>query len=107
MSRDEVLRLAKRSFDNLFWLHRIPLKDVHISILPNTPQNKKVASQPPSTEAGPYVAPQPAGYPLSKGDDQPYYSQKLVAVETKSRGDGFWKGCAAALCCCCVLDACC
>ncbi|TYH63839.1 hypothetical protein ES332_D07G223100v1 [Gossypium tomentosum] len=66
-----------------------------------------VASQPPSTEAGPYVAPPPAGYPMSKGDDQPYYAQNPVAVETKSRGDGFWKGCAAALCCCCVLDACC
>ncbi|XP_039029582.1 cysteine-rich and transmembrane domain-containing protein WIH1-like [Hibiscus syriacus] len=60
------------------------------------------ACQPPSAAAGPYVVPQPAGYPVNGGD----YSQKPVAVETKSRGDGFWKGCAAALCCCCLLDAC-
>ncbi|ONI17937.1 hypothetical protein PRUPE_3G187200, partial [Prunus persica] len=44
--------------------------------------------------------PPPAGYPTR---DEP---QNSVPVETKSKGDGFWKGCCAALCCCCVLDAC-
>ncbi|XVF31763.1 hypothetical protein REPUB_Repub17cG0020300 [Reevesia pubescens] len=57
-----------------------------------------------STAAGPYVAPPPAGYPMSK--DDPQYSQNPVTVETKSKGDGFWKGCCAALCCCCVLEEC-
>ncbi|KAK8621432.1 hypothetical protein V6N13_067864 [Hibiscus sabdariffa] len=57
------------------------------------------AAYPPPPK--PYVTAPPAGYPMSKDE-----SQKSVAVETKSRGDGFWKGCCAALCCCCVLDAC-
>ncbi|XWS30936.1 hypothetical protein CRYUN_Cryun23aG0033800 [Craigia yunnanensis] len=63
-------------------------------------QNQQQLNQP----SGPYVAPPPAGYPMSKDEGQ-QYSQNPVAVETKSRGDGFWKGCCAALCCCCVLDA--
>ncbi|CAN0910276.1 Protein CYSTEINE-RICH TRANSMEMBRANE MODULE 6 [Linum grandiflorum] len=53
--------------------------------------------------SGSYVvaAPPPIGYPTrdAAGD-------ATVPVETKSKGDGFWKGCCAALCCCCVLDAC-
>ncbi|XWS75727.1 hypothetical protein CRYUN_Cryun01aG0116900 [Craigia yunnanensis] len=65
-----------------------------------------VAYPPPSTPPGPYAVPPPAGYPMSKDDGQ-QYSQNPVAVKTKSRGDGFWKGCCAALCCCCVLDECC
>ncbi|KAI7758363.1 hypothetical protein M8C21_013724 [Ambrosia artemisiifolia] len=45
----------------------------------------------------------PVGYPTYptstvQGDHVP--------ADTRSRGDGFWKGCCAALCCCCVLDAC-
>ncbi|CAM8887944.1 hypothetical protein QQ045_024899 [Rhodiola kirilowii] len=52
-----------------------------------------------------YDAPPPAGYPTKNGDALPQSSHP-VPVETKSRGDGFWKGCCAALCCCCVLDAC-
>ncbi|TKY47921.1 CYSTM1 family protein A isoform X1 [Spatholobus suberectus] len=47
-------------------------------------------------------APPPVGYPTK---ETPQYPQNPV-VETKSKGDGFWKGCCAALCCCCVLDAC-
>ncbi|KAH9673722.1 CYSTM domain-containing protein [Citrus sinensis] len=59
---------------------------------------------PPSTTAGLYVAaPPPAGYPTKDGDHG--YAQN-APVETKSRGDGFWKGCCAGLCCCCALDAC-
>ncbi|KAB2020768.1 hypothetical protein E1A91_D07G094700v1 [Gossypium mustelinum] len=61
------------------------------------------APPPPSTAPGPYVTAPPAGYPMSKDE---YSQQNPAAVETKSRGDGFWKGCCAALCCCCVLDAC-
>ncbi|XVE72376.1 hypothetical protein DITRI_Ditri11bG0034500 [Diplodiscus trichospermus] len=65
-----------------------------------------VAYPPPSTAAASYVSPPPAGYPMSKDNEGQQYSQNPIAVETKSRGDGFWKGCCAALCCCCVLDAC-
>ncbi|XP_021801271.1 cysteine-rich and transmembrane domain-containing protein WIH1-like [Prunus avium] len=49
-------------------------------------------------------APPPAGYPTR--DDQNPPAAAHGPVETKSKGDGFWKGCAAALCCCCLLDAC-
>ncbi|GMY09527.1 cysteine-rich and transmembrane domain-containing protein WIH2-like [Fagus crenata] len=62
-----------------------------------------MAYPPPSTAPTYYVAPPPAGYPTKDGSG---YSQNPPPVETKSRGDGFWKGCCAALCCCCVLDAC-
>ncbi|KAG2716035.1 hypothetical protein I3843_03G108400 [Carya illinoinensis] len=60
---------------------------------------------PPSSTAaqGPYVVPPPAGYPTK---DEYSQNPPHGPVETKSRGDGFWKGCCAALCCCCVLDAC-
>ncbi|KAL6225203.1 hypothetical protein ACLB2K_004054 [Fragaria x ananassa] len=59
-----------------------------------------------SAAPGPYnvQAPPPAGYPTrSDAGDQ---NAARVPVETKSKGDGFWKGCCAALCCCCMLDAC-
>ncbi|KAK1279664.1 hypothetical protein QJS04_geneDACA023467 [Acorus gramineus] len=36
-----------------------------------------------------YVAPPPAGYPMK---DSEAYPQQAAPVETKSRGDGFWKG---------------
>ncbi|GMI76270.1 Cysteine-Rich Transmembrane Module 4 [Hibiscus trionum] len=65
----------------------------------NHNQPSPAAAYPAAPE--PYVTAPPAGYPMSKDE-----SQKAVAAETKSRGDGFWKGCCAALCCCCVLDAC-
>ncbi|GMI85600.1 Cysteine-Rich Transmembrane Module 4 [Hibiscus trionum] len=67
----------------------------------NQPSAAAYPPPPTSTAPGPYVTAPPAGYPMSKDE-----SQKPVAVETKSRGDGFWKGCCAALCCCCLLDAC-
>ncbi|KGN54976.1 cysteine-rich and transmembrane domain-containing protein WIH1-like [Cucumis sativus] len=57
---------------------------------------------PSSTVPTSYSAPPPAGYPTREGGD----FSTPVPAETKSRGDGFWKGCCAALCCCCVLDAC-
>ncbi|RRT56714.1 hypothetical protein B296_00047692 [Ensete ventricosum] len=63
-------------------------------------------SYPPPGQAYPppaYVAPPPAGYPTRDGGA---VNSQQVPVETKSRGDGFWKGCCAALCCCCVLDMC-
>ncbi|XP_010276158.1 PREDICTED: cysteine-rich and transmembrane domain-containing protein A-like [Nelumbo nucifera] len=64
-------------------------------------------SYPPPAEGypyqGPYVVPPPAGYPMKDGHG---YPQSASQVETKDRGDGFWKGCCAALCCCCVLDMC-
>nr|GMC53637.1 Elongation factor 2 [Ipomoea batatas] len=45
--------------------------------------------------------PPPAGYPTAAGDAQGRGKRRH---NTKSRGDGFWKGCCAALCCCWVLD---
>ncbi|KAI5560025.1 hypothetical protein POPTR_016G019201v4 [Populus trichocarpa] len=64
-----------------------------------------VAYPPPPASTGPsaYSAPPPAGYPTMDGQT---CQQDPIPVETKSRGDGFWKGCCAALCCCCALDAC-
>ncbi|XP_019056536.1 PREDICTED: cysteine-rich and transmembrane domain-containing protein B-like [Tarenaya hassleriana] len=61
------------------------------------------AYPPPPVSRGPYIEPPPAGYPTVDTYHQTVGPSK---VETKSRGDGFWKGCFAALCCCCVLDAC-
>ncbi|XP_024019159.1 cysteine-rich and transmembrane domain-containing protein WIH1 [Morus notabilis] len=55
----------------------------------------------------PYVAaPPPAGYPTTNyyGRDQ---TNHVVPAQTNSKGEGFWKGCVAALCCCWVLDVCC
>ncbi|XP_018459672.1 protein CYSTEINE-RICH TRANSMEMBRANE MODULE 9 isoform X2 [Raphanus sativus] len=52
---------------------------------------------------GPYTSPPPLGYPTR---DAMLGDPKAAAVETKYKGDGFWKGCCAAICCCCVLDAC-
>ncbi|WCJ28098.1 Protein CYSTEINE-RICH TRANSMEMBRANE MODULE 6 [Euphorbia peplus] len=57
----------------------------------------------PSAAPDAYVAPPPPGYPMK---DLPTNHHNTLPVETKSRGDGFWKGCCAALCCCCMLDAC-
>lgn len=63
-------------------------------------------SAPASQQQAPYVqAPPPAGYPTMK-DDSSEFPRSDGGVETKSKGDGFWKGCCAALCCCCALDAC-
>ncbi|CAJ1958080.1 unnamed protein product [Sphenostylis stenocarpa] len=54
--------------------------------------------------SAPYVtAPPPMGYPSKDGSVG--YPQQRVPEETTSRGDGFWKGCCAALCCCWVLDS--
>ncbi|XP_031259794.1 cysteine-rich and transmembrane domain-containing protein WIH1-like [Pistacia vera] len=61
---------------------------------------------PPQPAEGPYVtAPPPIGYPTK--EDAGYTQHHHQPVETRSRGDDFWKGCFAALCCCCVLDVCC
>ncbi|KAL6314968.1 hypothetical protein AAG906_029189 [Vitis piasezkii] len=71
------------------------------------PPPGQVYPPPPSWEGQHQViyvaAPPPVGYPMRDGEGHP---QNHRPVETKSRGDGFWKGCAAALCCCCVLDCC-
>ncbi|KAG6744583.1 hypothetical protein POTOM_051219 [Populus tomentosa] len=54
-----------------------------------------VAYPPPPASTGPsaYSAPPPAGYPTMDGQT---YQQDPIPVETKSRGDGFWKGCISA-----------
>ncbi|CAG7907697.1 unnamed protein product, partial [Brassica rapa] len=59
------------------------------------------AYQTPPASTSPYAAPPPAGYPTNDTSHA-----TMAPVETKSKGDGFWKGCLAAVCCCCVLDAC-
>ncbi|XP_048330207.2 protein CYSTEINE-RICH TRANSMEMBRANE MODULE 4-like [Ziziphus jujuba] len=60
-------------------------------------------------EVAAYVAPRPPsppiGYPTK--DVPSGFHQQAVPVETKPKGEGFWKGCVAALCCCWVLDVCC
>ncbi|KAG6771074.1 hypothetical protein NC653_015418 [Populus alba x Populus x berolinensis] len=69
-------------------------------------QNQATVAYPPpptSTYPSAYSGPPPAGYPTMDGQSD---QQNPIPVKTKSRGDGFWKGCCAALCCCCVLDAC-
>ncbi|CAN8311307.1 unnamed protein product [Cochlearia groenlandica] len=60
------------------------------------------ATSPPPMSTGP-TPPPPMGYPTN---DQTYGSAAPVKVETKSKGDGFVKGCLAAMCCCCALDIC-
>ncbi|KAK7334982.1 hypothetical protein VNO80_26751 [Phaseolus coccineus] len=57
--------------------------------------------------SAPYVsAPPPMGYPSKDEQTTVGYPQQRVPEETRSKGDGFWKGCCAALCCCWVLDCC-
>ncbi|KAK1279665.1 hypothetical protein QJS04_geneDACA023466 [Acorus gramineus] len=54
--------------------------------------NKQLQPQGHPAEGYPqqaYVAPPPAGYPMKDGEA---YPQQAAPVETKSRGDGFWKG---------------
>eukprot|EP00261_Vitis_vinifera_P033423 XP_019074666.1 PREDICTED: metacaspase-1 isoform X1 [Vitis vinifera] len=54
-------------------------------------QAPEVYPPPPSTaypSSGPYVAPPPAGYPMKDAPNP----QNPPPVETKSRGEGFWKG---------------
>ncbi|KAL0008963.1 hypothetical protein SO802_010465, partial [Lithocarpus litseifolius] len=52
-----------------------------------------------------YVAPPPPiGYPTKVDSGYPQYT---APIETTTRGDGFWKGCVAALCCCWICESCC
>ncbi|KAL6144118.1 hypothetical protein ACLB2K_054813 [Fragaria x ananassa] len=68
--------------------------------------NSAAAYTAPASQQGPYVqATPPAGYPTLRVEDSDLH-QIHGRVETKSKGDGFWKGCCGALCCCCMLDAC-
>ncbi|PIN05501.1 hypothetical protein CDL12_21960 [Handroanthus impetiginosus] len=60
---------------------------------------------PPAADGykGQYVtAPPPMGYPTKEDGN----NQRPGSAETKSRGDGFLKGCLAGLCCCWCLDIC-
>ncbi|XP_037495731.1 uncharacterized protein LOC105650609 [Jatropha curcas] len=45
-------------------------------------------SYPPATSPNPYVAPSPANYPTKNGNHSPPHSPS----QTKSKGDGFWRG---------------
>ncbi|KAL3753215.1 hypothetical protein ACJRO7_000590 [Eucalyptus globulus] len=69
----------------------------------NNHQNQIPVAYPPPASTMAYVVPPPPGYP-TRDAQQPV--QNTIPIETKTRGDGFWKGCCAAICCCCVLDAC-
>ncbi|PON92684.1 Cysteine-rich transmembrane CYSTM domain containing protein [Trema orientale] len=51
-----------------------------------------------------YVAPPKSDVNAVK-DDSPYLNY-VPPQETKSRGDGFWRGCCAGWCCYCCLDMC-
>ncbi|XP_014500656.1 cysteine-rich and transmembrane domain-containing protein WIH1 [Vigna radiata var. radiata] len=72
-------------------------------------QQEAPVSYPAQVQAyssAPYVsAPPPMGYPSKDEPAAVGYPQR-VPEETTSRGDGFWKGCCAALCCCWILDCC-
>ncbi|KAJ1430746.1 Cysteine-rich transmembrane CYSTM domain [Sesbania bispinosa] len=76
----------------------------------NNKQEAPAVSYPPSGQAYPpaphVTAPPPMGYPSKDGPQGEGYPQQRVPEQTTSRGDGFWKGCCAALCCCCALDIC-
>ncbi|KAF8013804.1 hypothetical protein BT93_I1608 [Corymbia citriodora subsp. variegata] len=52
-------------------------------------QNQYPVAYPPPASTTAYVAPPPPGYPMRDGQ-QP--AQNAVPIETKTRGDGFWKG---------------
>ncbi|KAI4333337.1 hypothetical protein L6164_018165 [Bauhinia variegata] len=54
--------------------------------------------------AYPPPPPPPVGYPTM---DVSGNHQNSSRIETKRRGEGFWKGCVAALCCCWVVEFCC
>ncbi|XP_019098841.1 PREDICTED: cysteine-rich and transmembrane domain-containing protein A-like [Camelina sativa] len=62
--------------------------------------NQSAGANPPPPVS---TAPPPIGYPTN---DQSHGSAAPAKVETKSKGDGFFKGCLAAMCCCCALDIC-
>ncbi|VFQ95553.1 unnamed protein product [Cuscuta campestris] len=59
----------------------------------------------PSEPRGSYmVRPPPVGYPMKDGNQS--QAPATATTTTQARGDGFWKGCFAALCCCCLCEAC-
>ncbi|XVF18285.1 hypothetical protein REPUB_Repub11eG0008000 [Reevesia pubescens] len=73
---------------------------------PTYPRPSEIYQPEKPMEMNAYVAPPPPplGYPTMDGTET--YPQHAASVQRQSKGDGFWKGCFAALCCCCVLDAC-
>ncbi|XP_023530417.1 cysteine-rich and transmembrane domain-containing protein WIH2-like [Cucurbita pepo subsp. pepo] len=69
---------------------------------PAPPPSYPAVEEVKESNSGPYVAaPPPVGYPVREG---PQYPHQTCTPQTQSKGDGFWKGCVAALCCCWVLD---
>ncbi|KAJ7982008.1 Cysteine-rich/transmembrane domain A-like protein [Quillaja saponaria] len=58
---------------------------------------------PPGQQTHVYVAPPPpVGYPTK--DDDHVANFQSAHIDTKNRGEGFWKGCVAALCCCWLIN---
>ncbi|KAM3694367.1 hypothetical protein ACJW31_07G052500 [Castanea mollissima] len=67
------------------------------------------AADPPLSYPPPQTAYPPVGYPAMNYGPGGYPQQpppQAYNAPTKHKGDGFWKGCFAALCCCCALDMC-
>ncbi|AAB71443.1 putative cysteine-rich transmembrane CYSTM domain-containing protein [Arabidopsis thaliana] len=65
--------------------------------------NQSAGANPPPPMSTCTSPPPPIGYPTN----QPSHGSVAQGkVETKSKGDGFFKGCLAAMCCCCALDIC-
>ncbi|KAH1051657.1 hypothetical protein AAZX31_08G168900 [Glycine max] len=67
--------------------------------------HSNIEQEAPVSYPAPSATP-PMGYPSKDGPAAVGYTQQRLPEETKTRGDGFWEGCCAALCCCCVLDCC-
>ncbi|OAY50190.1 cysteine-rich and transmembrane domain-containing protein WIH1 [Manihot esculenta] len=60
----------------------------------------------PASSPNPFVAPPPANYPINNGNSPRLPPPPPPPLQTKSKGDGFWRGCCAGWCCYCCLDAC-
>ncbi|CAN0901982.1 Protein CYSTEINE-RICH TRANSMEMBRANE MODULE 6, partial [Linum grandiflorum] len=76
---------------------------------PPPPQYQPYPAPPPPQQAAYYPpnpqAPPPAGYPPVLVDHG--HQQQPPATNTQNKGDGFLKGCAAAICCCFAFEICC
>ncbi|KAJ7978797.1 Cysteine-rich/transmembrane domain A-like protein [Quillaja saponaria] len=67
-----------------------------------TPPQGSYSSTNTTAIPNPHPVPPPAVTPFQGGDPQ----TELPSGETKSKGDGFWRGCCAGWCCYCCLDMC-
>ncbi|XP_028794343.1 cysteine-rich and transmembrane domain-containing protein WIH2 isoform X3 [Neltuma alba] len=68
------------------------------------PPSTPVMAYPPPGQAYQHHQTPPPGYPTTV---QGVQVSSHITPETNSKGEGFWKGCVAAICCCWVLEFCC